>query len=114
MMEESGRLSRGIVKKMEDLKVDRYDFLVVPGGSGVAKNFNNFLLKGANSTVDPEIERIVKEFHSKNKPMGFCCIAPTIAARVFGTKFGGPGADITMGKVGSSEWPFAAVVGIFI
>ena len=35
-------------------------------------------------TVDPEVSRILKEFHSSGKPQALCCIAPILAANVLG------------------------------
>ena len=35
-------------------------------------------------TVDPEVSRILKEFHAAGKPQALCCIAPILAANVLG------------------------------
>ena len=43
-------------------------------------------------------ERVLKAFHEAEKPIGMCCIAPAIAARVFGTKAGGSGCTVTIGS----------------
>jgi enhancing lycopene biosynthesis protein 2 len=34
--------------------------------------------------VDPEVERVIKEFHQQRKVIGLCCIAPILAAKVLG------------------------------
>jgi len=34
-----------------------------------------------------------------------CCIAPVVAAKVFGTKSGGPGLKLTLGCRGD-DWPY--------
>ena len=34
-----------------------------------------------------------------------CCISPVIAAKVFGSKSGGPGVKLTLGGRGE-DWPF--------
>jgi hypothetical protein len=34
-----------------------------------------------------------------------CCIAPIIAARVFGNKVGGKGCELTLGQKGD-KWPY--------
>jgi enhancing lycopene biosynthesis protein 2 len=34
--------------------------------------------------VDPEVERVIKEFHQQKKVIGLCCIAPILAAKVLG------------------------------
>ena len=43
--------------------------------------------------------------------MGFCCIAPILPAKIFGTKNGGPGMTLTLGKKGE-DWPIGDVSGI--
>jgi len=113
MMEEAGRLSRGEVKDLKDLVVDSYDALVIPGGSGVSKNLCNFLLKGVAFTVDPLVEKALKGFAEKKKPLALCCIAPVMAAKVFGTGAGGPGIKMTMGMAGNPSWSYQNTIGIW-
>ena len=43
--------------------------------------------------VNPDVERLVLEMRSARKPMGFICIAPVIAARIFGRE----GVRVTLG-----------------
>jgi enhancing lycopene biosynthesis protein 2 len=50
--------------------------------------------------VDKDIESVIKEFHKENKQIAASCISPILLARIFGTKFGGPGCRITLGKHG--------------
>ena len=33
-------------------------------------------------TVNGEMERVIKDFHSAGKPLALCCISPIIAAKV--------------------------------
>jgi len=56
-------------------------------------------------TVQEDVEKALKAFHSSKKIIGLTCIAPIIAARVFGTKFGGPGITLTLGKT-DKNWPY--------
>ena len=35
-------------------------------------------------TVDPEVERVILEFHQAGQPLALCCIAPILAAKVLG------------------------------
>jgi enhancing lycopene biosynthesis protein 2 len=78
----------------------------MPGGFGAAKNLSDFGSKGADMSVILDVEKVLKEFHQKGKPIGLCCIAPILAARVFGDKKGGSGVTLTLGKRGES-WPYA-------
>ena len=54
----------------------------ITGGFGAAKNLSDWALKGPDCTVDPTVEKVIKSFHAAKKPMGFCCIAPHLAAKV--------------------------------
>lgn len=59
--------------------------VVFPGGFGAAKNLSDFGFKGAEMSVDPEVERVIREFHAAGKPIALCCIAPVLAAKVLGS-----------------------------
>lgn len=67
---------------MSSLMVKDYEGLFIPGGFGVAKNFCTFAFDGENMSVDPLVEKIIKEFHETKKPIGATCIAPIILSRV--------------------------------
>ncbi|MBT9165155.1 MAG: Glyoxalase ElbB [candidate division WS2 bacterium] len=85
VLTESARIARGEIKRMEEIKADDLDALIFPGGYGAAKNLSDFAVKGVDCTVNPEVERLVKEMHQAKKPLGFLCIAPVIAAKVLAT-----------------------------
>lgn len=106
MMVEAARISRGSIRPLASLDVDAFDAVVFPGGYGAAKNLCTFAADGANCTVIPDVERIVKGFHKAGKPIGMACIAPMIGARVLGRARGGPGVSVTIGK---DAGPAAAV-----
>jgi enhancing lycopene biosynthesis protein 2 len=82
---EASRIARGVIKDIKDVKAGDIDVLVFPGGFGAAKNLCNFAVKGADCTVNPGVEKLIKEMHSAKKPIGFICIAPVIAAKVLGS-----------------------------
>lgn len=84
MLIEAARIARGNIKNIKELKVTSADAVIFPGGYGAALNLCDFAKKGADCTVDPEVERVVKEFYAAKKPLGFICIAPAIAAKVLG------------------------------
>ncbi len=97
MLVESARISRGSIAPLSDLKVENYDAVFFPGGFGAAKNLCDFATKGADCEVRPDVERLIQGFHGAGKPVGMCCIAPVLAAKVLGTKNGGPGVSVTIG-----------------
>lgn len=56
-------------------------------------------------TVQEDVTKVMKDFHSANKHIGLCCIAPILAAKVFGSNSGGKGAKLTLGCKGD-DWPY--------
>lgn len=105
-MVEAARIARGQIEPLAELHPERFDAVVFPGGFGAAKNLCTFAKDGAACTVEPEAARVIKAFHAAGKPIGLCCIAPVLAAKVLGAKAGGPGCEITLGAQG----PAAAAV----
>ena len=93
VLTESARISRGDIGKIDDVKADDLDALIFPGGFGAAKVLCDFAFKGVDCTVNPEVERLIKEMHKAGKPTGFICIAPVLAAKVLGTA----GPQLTIG-----------------
>lgn len=81
---ESARIARGQIVPLSQLRVADLDAIILPGGFGAAKNLCSFALEGASFGVHEEVERVVREAHKLGKPLGFACIAPAIAARLFG------------------------------
>ncbi|XP_045118306.1 glutamine amidotransferase-like class 1 domain-containing protein 3A, mitochondrial [Portunus trituberculatus] len=105
---ESARIARGEVKPLTELTSGGADAVFFPGGFGAAKNLSDFAVKGGDMTVNSEVERIIKDFHAAKKPIGLCCIAPVLAARVLG----GSGVTLTLGQTddGSGKWPYAGAI----
>ncbi len=101
VLHESARIARGKIKPLATLHARDFDAVFFPGGFGAAKNLCDFAIKGSACAVEPQTERVIKEFHKAGKPIGMCCIAPAIAARVLGTNAvggGGPGCSVTIGN----------------
>ncbi len=106
LLVEAARIARGRIRPLSQLDVDAFDAVVFPGGYGAAKNLCTFARDGANCTVTPDVERVVKGFHKAGKPAAMCCISPVIAARVLGKGRGGPGVTVT---IGTDEGTAAAI-----
>jgi len=79
---ESARLARGNAKPLSAYSPDDFDALIFPGGFGAAKNLSSFAFDGANCTVNPEVEKAIRETHGSGKVIGALCISPVIIARV--------------------------------
>jgi enhancing lycopene biosynthesis protein 2 len=81
---ESARIARGDIIPLSQLKVNEIDAVILPGGFGAAKNLCTFALAGANFEVNKEVATVLQEAHRAGKPIGLMCIAPAIAAKLFG------------------------------
>ncbi|MHA6494872.1 isoprenoid biosynthesis glyoxalase ElbB [Pseudomonas borbori] len=82
---ESARIARGNIKDVKELHVEQFDALILPGGFGAAKNLSDFALSGANCSVQPDVLTAAKAFAAAGKPVGLMCIAPALAAKIFGS-----------------------------
>jgi enhancing lycopene biosynthesis protein 2 len=94
---ESGRIARGNVANLAEVKAAELDALIFPGGFGAAKNLCDFAVKGADCTVNPEVSRLVMDMHKAGKPVAFLCIAPAMAAKIF-SDAGVKGVKLTIGN----------------
>ena len=83
---ESARIARGEIKDLKEVKGADLDGLILPGGFGAAKNLSDFAFKGADSTVQPEVKRILQEMSVANKPIGAICISPAPVAKALADK----------------------------
>ncbi|MBI3184361.1 MAG: isoprenoid biosynthesis glyoxalase ElbB [Myxococcales bacterium] len=86
VLREAARISRGEIQDLSQAHARELDALVFPGGYGAAKNLCTFAVDGVALKVNPEVERLVKEMRAAQKPMGFICIAPVIAAKLLGAE----------------------------
>jgi enhancing lycopene biosynthesis protein 2 len=81
---ESARIARGKVRPLKEARAADLDALVLPGGFGAAKNLSDFATKGAEATVNPDLQRLLRDLHAAKKPIGAICIAPGTVARALG------------------------------
>ncbi|WP_296130349.1 isoprenoid biosynthesis glyoxalase ElbB [Pseudomonas sp. Ga0074129] len=90
---ESARIARGQIKDVKELHVGDFDAVILPGGFGVAKNLSDFVVSGANCNVQADVLSATQTFVKAGKPVGLMCIAPALAAKIFGA-----GVICTIGK----------------
>ncbi|MEM9443786.1 MAG: isoprenoid biosynthesis glyoxalase ElbB [Verrucomicrobiota bacterium] len=83
---ESARIARGNIKNLAEIKPESFDAVILPGGFGAAKNLSSFATQGASMTVDETVTEFLTKAQTLGKPLGFACIAPAIAAKLFGDK----------------------------
>jgi enhancing lycopene biosynthesis protein 2 len=84
---ESARIARGNISNIAGVKAVDIDAIIFPGGFGAAKNLCDFAMKGADTSVNPEVARLLKEMAAAKKPIGAICIAPALIARVLGKEY---------------------------
>jgi len=84
VLTESARIARGKIRDVLAVKASDVDALVFPGGYGAAKNLCDYAFKGPECAVNADVARLAREVHSAGKPIGVVCIAPALAARLFG------------------------------
>ncbi len=95
---EAARIARGKVAPLSELRPDRFQALVIPGGYGAAKNLCTFAFEGSKGSVNPAVQKIIHEFHDSGKPVGAVCIAPAIVALALR----GKGVELTLGAAGEA------------
>ena len=81
---EAARIARGPVADVATIQAADFDALFFPGGFGAAKNLSSFAFKGSGGDIDPQVARLIKEFHQSGKPIGAVCIAPALLALALG------------------------------
>ncbi len=83
VLHEAARIARGKIRDAATVHARELDGLILPGGFGAATNLSDFASAGARAEVHPEVARLVREVHAQQKPLGFICIAPAVAAAIF-------------------------------
>ncbi|MEN0060451.1 MAG: isoprenoid biosynthesis glyoxalase ElbB, partial [Bdellovibrio sp.] len=86
VLTEAARIARGHIQNLNLLKASDFDAVAFPGGFGAAKNLSNWVEKGSQCQVHPEVQRVIVDFHAASKPIGAICIAPVLLAKVLGSK----------------------------
>jgi enhancing lycopene biosynthesis protein 2 len=84
IMVEAARIARGKIQDLASVKADDIDALVLPGGYGAAKNLCTYAVDGVDCTVNPEVDRLIREVNRAGKPICAICIAPVVVAKVLG------------------------------
>lgn len=86
VLAESARIARGKIKDLANVRADELDALILPGGFGAVKNLSTFAAHGAACRVETHVANLMLAMHQAGKPIGLACIAPALAAAVFGSK----------------------------
>ncbi|MGE0173857.1 MAG: isoprenoid biosynthesis glyoxalase ElbB [Oligoflexales bacterium] len=86
ILAESARIARGNIRPVSELKAANFSGVIFPGGYGAAVKLSTWGNHGAGCTVLPEIKFIIEDFYNAKKAIGAMCIAPTLVAKVLGSK----------------------------
>jgi enhancing lycopene biosynthesis protein 2 len=92
---ESARIARGKIRDVAQVRTEELDALVFPGGFGAVKNLCTYAAEGTRCGIDAHVTRLLTTMHQAGKPIGLACIAPVIAAAVFGKLGAAP--ELTIG-----------------
>lgn len=84
---EAARIARGNIRDIKEVTAADLDAIIFPGGFGAAKNLCDFAANGAESTVQPDVARLVREMAAAKKPIGAICIAPALIAVALGREY---------------------------
>ncbi len=90
---EAARITRGNIKNLVEANADDFDALIIPGGFGAAKNLSDFAVKGSDCSIQADLLKFAQTMKTASKPIGMICIAPAMAARIFGE-----GVECTIGN----------------
>jgi enhancing lycopene biosynthesis protein 2 len=86
VMVEAARIARGNIQNVKNVNADDLDAIIIPGGSGAAKNLCTFAKEGPDCRVDEDVARLLWALYRAKKPIGALCIAPALIARLFGAE----------------------------
>lgn len=92
---EAARIARSAIKALDQLDAAEFDFLVIPGGFGAAKNLNQWAIKGPDGELDEEVKKAVLSFVNGGKAVCGLCMGPTVIAQSL--KDSGVKATLTVG-----------------
>lgn len=94
VLRESGRIARGKVLPLSELRARDFDALAFPGGFGAALHLCTWAKVGAQCEVNADAKRVIEEFYAEEKPICGICIAPALLAKVLGKH----GITVTIGR----------------
>ena len=80
---EAARLARSEIQPLNAFDSEEFDALILPGGFGAASTLSDFAEAGADCQVREDVEQVINAMADADKPLGFICIAPVIAANLF-------------------------------
>lgn len=100
---ESARIARGDIEDLANISSIDMDALIIPGGFGTAKNHTNWAVNGPDSTINPDVKRVITEMVDSKKPIVALCMGPTTVAKAL--EGSGKRPTLTVGTI-SEKSPY--------
>jgi len=88
VLQESARIARCEIQDVADVDPAVLDAVIYPGGFGAAKNLCSFAVDGPNGEINADVQKLIRTMRENEKPQGFMCIAPALAAFALGKDYG--------------------------
>lgn len=95
-LHEAARIARSEIAPLNKLYEKDFSALLLPGGFGAATSLSSWAEHQTKCTVYPPLAEIIRQFYQAKKPIGACCIAPVIVAKVLSDL--GVSATLTLGS----------------
>lgn len=89
---EAGRIARGNIQSLEQLDINNYQAICLPGGFGASKNLCSYAKDGIKLQILPQLQNLLIQAHKHKIPLVALCIAPVILAKLI------KGAKLTLGN----------------
>lgn len=89
---ESARIARGKIEPLSEFEPKDFDILLFPGGFGAAKNLSDYAFKGADCSVNEDVEEAITSMVKLKKPIGALCISPVLIGKLL------DGVKLTIGE----------------
>jgi enhancing lycopene biosynthesis protein 2 len=80
ILTESARIARSKIQNIDMVSSKDLDGLILPGGTGAAKNLIDYNINKRNCMIHADVKRLILEIVKAGKPLGAICIAPVIVA----------------------------------
>jgi enhancing lycopene biosynthesis protein 2 len=77
---EAARIARGKIRNLDSVSSGELDGLILPGGTGAAKNLTDYAVQKRNCTIHENVKCLILDMVKAKKPLGAICIAPMIVA----------------------------------
>jgi enhancing lycopene biosynthesis protein 2 len=80
VLTEAARIVRGEIISTHEISAHDLDALIIIGGYGVTKNLCNYSTMAEAATVNPDVERLIRELNGLGKPIGAMCAGTILVA----------------------------------